>query len=495
MKIASTNKNLCKLVCKKLVLCVLIITTFAIWAKAQSPVLNYTPILQNLSKPIDVVNAADGSGRLFIAEQTGQIKIYKNGVLNAKPFLDISNLVLTGMYKGIMSLAFSPNYKKDKAFFVYYIDVNNKTTIARYKTSKNNPDSAVANSGVKLFSLDPVDTGDTKISLGDMHFGKDKYLYITISDGSYIDNVTNLAQNGNLLFGKMLRINPFLATAPYYTIPPNNPYVNNPDVLDEIWAIGFRNAWRFSFDKITQNMWIGDDGNSNRDEIDFRKPNDPGGVNYGWKCYEGTQPFDLNGCLDSSNYVFPIFDIEHDSITGAFAIIGGYVYRGTKYPSLKGTYICSDYITGNAWKIKPNTLSGGWTVYRQSAVPTGMVSYGEGEDGELYSIGKTGIIYSVSATTSAINTFVENNNVTAANTIAATRIYPTMVTGNSININFKESYQYLRIINIAGNEVIRQELNGAYGELKINLPHLTAGMYIVQLIGTKNMQQKIYVQQ
>ncbi len=458
------------------------------------PQITYTPFLDSLAKPIDIKNAGDGSGRLFIVEQDGLIKVYKNGAVLSTPFLDISNLVTIGKYKGIISVAFPPNFKRMQTFFVYYLDKNDATVIARYKVSKTNPDSAMANSSVKLLTLAAIDTGDTKVSIGTMNFGKDKNLYISISDGSYIGKVTANAQNMQKYFGKILRINVNATAPPYYTIPADNPYVNNPDVLPEIWAIGIRNMWRWSFDKLTKDMWLADDGNSNRDEVDFIKPTDPAGANLGWKCWEGDQVYDLDSCKDSNNYKFPIFNIEHDSITGGFAIIGGYVYRGKSYPALKGYYICSDYITENIWKIKADSLAG-FNVYRQPGAPEGIVSYGEDESGELYAIVlTTGTIYKVGATTVAVKTREAAADAAVANGNGLkSYVYPTVVDNSTITIELKEAYNSVRVIDMAGHEVLRKTLNNETGRIILNLPKVNAGMYIVQLSGVRNMQQKIYI--
>lgn len=371
---------------------ILLFFVMAFTANAQ-PNLTYTPLVQGLSQPVNVKNAGDSSGRLFIVEQTGKIKIYKNGVIQPKPFIDITNLVAVGEYKGLWSIAFPPDFRKSRMFFIYYHDKGNNTILARYQTSKTNPDSVIMSSRVVLLSLfDSVTLGP---HLGEMQFGKDGYLYITVNDGSFLNNTTQFAQDGSTLYGKMLRINTKATVPPYYTIPPDNPFTTNPNVRDEIWYMGFRNAWRFSFDRINGNMWISDVGGFQWDEINVRTKKQPAGVNFGWPCYEGAQSFIQNGCQDSLSYVFPIFVNPPDS-TGAMAIIGGYVYRGKTYSALKGYYICSDYVQNKAWKIVSNG-SGGWNIFEQLNIPALISSYGEGEDGELYATSLDGTVYSIGA--------------------------------------------------------------------------------------------------
>ncbi|MEP6846199.1 MAG: PQQ-dependent sugar dehydrogenase [Panacibacter sp.] len=368
------------------------IISFANPAKAQ-PQLTFTPLIQNLDLPVNVKNAGDSSGRLFIVEQTGKIKIYKNGVVQPNPFIDLTSLVAVGEYKGFWSIAFSPDYKKSQMFFVYYYDKGGNTILARYQTSKNNPDSVILDSRVVLLSLADIITNGPH--LGEMHFGKDGYLYITINDGSYLAKTAPFSQDGQSLFGKMLRLNIKINTAPYYSIPPDNPFLTNPGVRDEVWLMGFRNAWRWSFDRKTSDMWIADDGAQQWDEVNVYPRKQPGGTNFGWPCYEGPYSFLPSGCNDSSTYKFPVFLNPPDSI-GEQAIIGGYVYRGRTYPMLKGYYICSDYLQNKAWKIKTNK-GGGLNIFEQTHIPAGITSYGEGEDAELYATSFDGIVYRVGA--------------------------------------------------------------------------------------------------
>ena len=319
----------------------------------------------------------------------------------SKPFLDISNLVKPGTNDGLYTIAFASNYKNNRTFFVYYIAKNTIATIARYQTSKTNPDSAIASSGVTLLSLPGKNTGGAHT--GDMHFGNDNYLYLTFNDGSFYSNTTAYAQDGQSFLGKMLRINVLnVNTAPYYTIPPDNPFVNDPNVLDEIWALGLRNGWRWSFDRSTGDMWIGDVGGDNWEEVNYRTPSQSAGSNYGWPCYEGNDTFRITGCGSIGNYMFPIIKYPHISRTSGEVITGGYDYRGTAFTALYGYYVCADYELGNAYEIKANG-AGGWKVKMQKNVPVGIVGFGEGEDGELYAASLSdGKVYRVQTTGTVI---------------------------------------------------------------------------------------------
>ncbi len=183
-------------------------------------------------------------------------------------------------------------------------------------------------------------------------------------------------------------------TAPYYTIPADNPYVNDPNVKDEVYAIGLRNAWRWSFDRLNHDVWVADVGEAAWEEINHLPLSGSGGINYGWRCYEGNDDFVTAGCLPPANYCFPIFVYPHNNATGGFSVIGGHVYRGIEYAALYGYYICADYVSGNAWLIKPNG-SGGWTTSMQTGLPLSIVGFGEDENGALYAVTLTGTLYKV----------------------------------------------------------------------------------------------------
>jgi glucose/arabinose dehydrogenase len=185
--------------------------------------------------------------------------------------------------------------------------------------------------------------------------------------------------------------------SPYYSIPVDNPFINNPDIRDEIWATGLRNAWRWSFDRKNGNMWIADVGSDKWEEVDVRIPRQSFGANFGWPCYEGNAIFDTTGCSGIGNYVFPMWEYPHISTTSAEVITGGYVYRGTAYPAMTGYYICADYTTGNAWKIIRND-TGTVTAYQQTGLPIGIVDFGEDENAELYAASLSeGKVYRVKA--------------------------------------------------------------------------------------------------
>lgn len=452
------------------------------------PTLGFNKILSGFNMPVDIKNANDGTNRLFIVEQSGTIKIYKKGSVLSKPFLDISNLVhYTGGEQGLLSIAFSPQYNTTGAFFVYYNNVNGDITLARYLVNRTNPDVANPNSGAVLFSR-PKPSNFPNHNGGSLHFGKDGYLYLSIGDGGGAGDPNGNGQNGQTFFGKMLRLDINVRNAPYYRVPPDNPFVNDPNVLDEIWALGLRNPWKWSFDKQTGDTWIADVGQDEWEEVDFRGPGKAGGSNYGWRCYEGHAAFNTAGCKDRSNYVFPVFDYQHNVSDGGRCIIGGYVYRGSKFPQLQGYYICADYLSANSWKIKSNG-AGGWNVYLQKSVPAGIISFGENEAGELYASTSAGDIYHVVAT----NNFVTVPSVSNRAATMPTFVYPTLVDNSNITMVLNGSYKLVRLLNMNGNELMKRDITGATGNMSLRLPQLSSGTYIVQIIGDKTIQQKIYV--
>lgn len=364
--------------------------TSAVKVTAQQPVLQYTAqISTGLSNPIDLVNASDGSNRLFVVQRGGTIRVYSAAMAYLGDFLTVTGIG-TGGEGGLLSMAFHPNYATNGFFYVYYTLPDLSLEIARYQVSTGNANIADAASKQVVITIPhPVNNNHNG---GKLQFGNDGYLYLGTGDGGGAGDVPNNAQNGNTLLGKMLRLNVTTSiTAPFYTIPPTNPFISDAGVLDEIWALGLRNPWRWSFDRANGDMWIADVGQGVVEEVNHRAANVTGGINYGWRCYEGDSTYNTTGCQPSSNYVAPIFGYGHNNTTGGFSITGGYVYRGTEYPGLVGYYICADYISGNQWTIGSDG-SGGWNVYQQvsATFPGNIATFGEAENGTLYAASLTG---------------------------------------------------------------------------------------------------------
>ncbi|HET6995309.1 MAG TPA: PQQ-dependent sugar dehydrogenase [Chitinophagaceae bacterium] len=359
---------------------------------AQDPHLTVTPVITGLGTPIQVTNAGDGSNRIFVVMQgatnTGSIFVYNSSYVKLDTFLTVTGItgMSSGSERGLLSMAFHPQYANATSpfhgmFYVYYTNATGDLEIARYQVSSN-PDSADENSKAIVLTIPhPVNANHNG---GTIRFGPDGYLYLATGDGGSGGDPPNNAQNPNVLLGKLLRLdvnsNP---SPPYYSSPSTNPYfgVTTPDTLDQIYAFGLRNPFRYSFDRLNGNLWIGDVGQGSREEINFSPSNSTAGVNYGWRCYEGNLAFNTSGCGPIGNYQFPIFTYPNP---GGAAVTGGVVYRGTLPVNapLQGFYLATDYYSGTFYKIRPDG-AGGWTVYPQTGLLSGVPSIGETESGEI----------------------------------------------------------------------------------------------------------------
>ena len=333
-----------------------------------APTLDLLPVVSGLSGTVAITHSGDGSGRLFITLKSGQVRIHDGQALLATPFLDISPLLSTGGEQGLFSIAFHPDYPTNGFFFVNYTDTSGNTVIARYSASADPNIAAPASAVIILTVSQPFDSHNG----GQLQFGPDGYLYIGMGDGGSGGDPLNNAQNPGSLLGKMLRID--VNGALPYAIPADNPFSN------EIWASGLRNPWRFSFDRLTGDLFIADVGQSNREEVNFQAAGSAGGENYGWRLMEGTACFNpAQNCNDGS-LTLPIVEYDHNQ--GDCSITGGYRYRGTLFPGLQGTYFYGDLCTG---KISGAVqTAGGWTS--ELLLDTGLTvtTFGEDENGEVY---------------------------------------------------------------------------------------------------------------
>jgi len=362
-------------------------------AAAQQPVaFELVEVASGLSRPLYVTHAGDGSGRLFIVEQGGLIKVWQDGAVLDAPFLDVSELISqearSADYteRGLLGLAFHPDYATNGQFFINYTErENHGTVVARYTVSPDDPNQADAGSEVQLLYI-PQPYGNH--NGGHMAFGPDGYLYITMGDGGSGGDPQGNGQNLGTLLGKLLRIDVNVEEG--YAIPDDNPFVGNDAARPEIWAWGLRNAWRFSFDRETGDMFIADVGQYSWEEVSFQPADSPGGENYGWNAIEGTH--DFSGNPPASDVVMPIFEYGHSN--GRCSITGGYVYRGTEVPGLQGVYLYGDWCTGTIWTGWQDA-SGAWQT--QVALESGrqISSFGEDESGELYVVDHNGALLKV----------------------------------------------------------------------------------------------------
>jgi glucose/arabinose dehydrogenase len=349
-------------------------------------------IASGLNQPLFATGAGDGSGRLFVVEKTGRIRIYRGGHVYATPFLNISNLVSTGSEQGLLGLAFSPGYRTNHRLFVNYTNLAGNTVIREYRASATNPnvvDPATARTILTIAQPYANHNG------GMLAFGFDGYLYIGMGDGGSAGDPGNRAQSLNTLLGKMLRIdvNHRTTTRPY-AIPPSNPFVGRYG-LDEIWQYGLRNPWRFSFDRLTGNLWIGDVGQNLWEEVDraVRTAAGPGrGFNWGWNVLEGRHCYSPPVGCNTAGKAMPFTEYQH--LSGRCAVAGGYVYRGAAIPALVGGYVFGDYCTGEIFvtdTARPSPAS--FTLLLDSSAA--LSSFGQDDGGELYVCDLNGNLYKI----------------------------------------------------------------------------------------------------
>lgn len=336
--------------------------------------IGVTPVVSGLSAPVDIANAGDS--RLFVVDRAGVIRIVEaDRTVRVAPFLDIRAKVQLVGESGLLGLAFHPSYGTNGFLYVDYVNLDGNIVIARYSVSA---DPNLADPDSESIVLTITHQPFANHNGGDLNFGPDGYLYISVGDGAGFNSFNG--QNRLTMLGKILRID--VDGGPPYAIPADNPFVADPNTLDEIWALGFRNPFRFSFDRLTGDMFIGDVGDVALEEVDFEPSGSAGGINYGWRCYEGSQPFNLTGCGPIGDYTFPIHEYGHGP---ACAIIGGFVYRGNLFPTANGHYLFGDFCSGELWSLSPDGGSG-WDLHEHGSVlpPFSASAFGEDASGEVY---------------------------------------------------------------------------------------------------------------
>jgi glucose/arabinose dehydrogenase len=342
------------------------------------PTITLVPRFAGLVQPVFITHAGDGSGRIFIVEQRGTIKIVRNGIILPQPFLDISARVNNVGEQGLLSVAFPPGFATKQYFYVYYTRHTGNNLVARYSVSAD-PDVADPTSEERIIGfLHPTFANHNG---GQLAFSpRDGFLYIGTGDGGGAGDPNGNAQNPLSLLGKILRID--VESGPGvskpYKIPRRNPFRGVAGFRREIWALGVRNPWRFSFDRATGDMYIGDVGQATREEIDFQPAGARGGRNYGWNILEGRLCFSPpTGCVKPAGYRGPITNYNHAL---GVSVTGGYVYRGITYPALQGFYFFAD-LTGKVFSLARSTS---WqrALLLQSALT--ITTFGEDEPGNLY---------------------------------------------------------------------------------------------------------------
>jgi uncharacterized protein (TIGR03437 family) len=336
--------------------------------------LQTVQVASGIAAPTDIQHAGDGSGRLFLVQQAGLIRILKNGTLLAQPFLDISGRVSCCGERGLLGLAFPPGYATSGRFYVNYTNTAGHSVIAQYSISAN-PDAANPASEIILLTINQPFANHNG---GQIRFGPDGFLYIATGDGGNAGDPQNNGQRLDTLLGKILRVD--VESQPgQVRIPPGNPFVNAPGARGEIWAYGLRNPWRFSFDRANGDLWIGDVGQNLYEEIDYQPAASRGGENYGWRLMEGLHCYNAATC-NMQGLTLPV--LEYPQTDGACSVTGGFVYRGRGSPGMRGLYLYGDYCNGRIWALErqgPN-----WVNRLMLASGFLITTFGEDEAGEIY---------------------------------------------------------------------------------------------------------------
>jgi len=353
--------------------------------------LGLTRVATGLSKPLLVTDAGDGSGRLFVVEQTGRVRIIKAGKVLVAPFLDLSASVSGGNEQGLLGLAFHPSYTSNGKLYVSYTDRNGTSIIREYHVSTSNPDRVDGSSGRTLLRLRQPYANHNG---GNIAFGPDGDLYIGFGDGGSAGDPGNRAQNLAVMFGKLLRIDVNRRTGALpYGIPSDNPYVGRSG-LDQIWAYGLRNPWRWSFDRVTGDLWIGDVGQDAWEEVDraiaSHGRNAGRGLNFGWRVMEGSHCYSPSTGCSRTGKTLPLTEYRHTD--GRCSITGGFVYRGRAYPDLVGAYLFADYCSGEIWYLDRGAARG-TTPIRALDTNASITSFGQDQAGELYLTDGNGTVY------------------------------------------------------------------------------------------------------
>jgi glucose/arabinose dehydrogenase len=370
------------------------------------PKLKLVPFVSDLGSDTITAIVNAGDDRLFVVERWGRIRIIQpDGTIREDPFLDIIPHVVTDNWEeGVMGLVFHPDYPAVPYFFVVYTPDHTHVRLSRFAVHPHDANLALEDSEAILFTIDKK--GEQKHGVyrvhngGDMHFGPDGYLYVAIGDGGPdpmgIDTRGDPDQRGQStddLLANILRIDvdqntdglPPDCGTDFYTVPEDNPFADGPQgACDELWSIGLRNPFRFSFDSLTGDMFIGEVGESWREEVLFQPADSKGGQNYGWACYEGSLPYRISDpflCPPGTDFTMPTF--EYDQPDTCASVIGGYVYRGTSYPDLYGRYLFADFCSRKLWLLNGSAQQS-WQRSEAGETNSHISTFGVDVNGELY---------------------------------------------------------------------------------------------------------------
>jgi glucose/arabinose dehydrogenase len=451
---------------------------FYTWAQPQIQLELYA---DGFSRPVDIANAGDF--RLFVVEQGGTIRIVDSAnSIKPVPFLDISDRVRNNASEqGLLGLAFHPEFEDNGYFFVNYTIDDWSTRVSRFQVDSTNASLADPNSETIFLTYSQPFINHNG---GDMAFDPDGYLMISSGDGGSGGDPGDRAQDGQTLLGKILRID--VDNGNPYAIPSDNPFVDSANILDEIWSLGWRNPWRFSFDRLTKDMWIADVGQDKFEEVSFEPAGSPGGYNYGWRCYEGFLPFNTNNCNIADPVTDPIFAYEHSDTTGR-SITGGFVYRGSDYLDLYGHYVMGDYRSGYFWTISQDSTNH-FQVHAQGKLmgTNQCSSFGENLYGELFVAGvREGKVYQVTTPNATSRESLIEQNI---------NIYPNPWI-DILNIELESldfTFSSLELSDLNGR-IIRQISLQNETSIQLDRDEIPTGLYFLRLNGKQNIVKKIIV--
>jgi glucose/arabinose dehydrogenase len=338
--------------------------------------LSFTPVASGLSAPVAISHAGDGSNRLFLVQQAGQVRILAAGTLLPTPFIDIADRLTSGGEQGLLGLAFPPGYAQKGYFYLHYSrQGDGATVLSRFLVSADPNLALPASEQVLLTVPQPFANHNG----GQLAFGPDGMLYLALGDGGSGGDPQGHGQNPASLLGKLLRLDVEGGAMPY-GIPSDNPFVGSLTSRPEIWALGLRNPWRFAFDRQSGDLFIADVGQNAWEEINRQSAGAPGGANYGWNILEGQVCFSpAVGCIPPAAAVAPVAVYDH---TLGCSVTGGYVYRGPQNPELQGRYLYGDFCSGRIWGLRQ--LGTGWENLLLADTDFQLSSFGEDENGRLY---------------------------------------------------------------------------------------------------------------
>ncbi|HEU4496987.1 MAG TPA: PQQ-dependent sugar dehydrogenase [Flavobacterium sp.] len=423
--------------------------------------IGIVPFASGFNDPVEIAHAGDS--RLFVVEQAGRIKILNaDQTTNPAPFLDISSLVSCCGERGLLGLAFHPNYAANGFFYVNYTNTAGNTVIARYAVSAADPNAASPSSAAVLLTVPQPFSNHNG---GTIKFGPDGYLYIGMGDGGSGGDPGNRAQNINELLGKLLRID--VNSGSPYGIPPDNPYAGAVAGADEIWAAGLRNPWKFSFNRLNGDLWIADVGQNQVEEINKASPA-AAGLNYGWRCYEGASPYNTSGCAPMASMTFPVAQYTH-AATGGCSVTGGYVYTGSLYPALQNKYLFADYCLNRI-----GMADGSGSIAYSATFPGSnfFTTFGENNAGELFVAGTAqDIVYRIVDASLAADDFAANGF----------KIYPNPA-GPEVFISNPNEIALARICisDLSGKTVLDQKPQDILSN-RLDTSSLESGIYAITI--------------